>query len=103
MVKLEDPTVPFAGVVARRRRERAGADSEVFRLGAAGRDWEAIYSDPGSKVVLGASDVALGVGRVERTLQVLGAVGACWPTSGSRSVPPARSLDERWRRRSWCG
>jgi hypothetical protein len=61
MVKLEDPTVPFAGVVARRRRERAAADADDFRLGAPGHDWHAIYVEPGPKAVVGASAKALDV------------------------------------------
>ena len=52
--KLEDLTIPFVGVVARRRRERAAADGQTFRLGTVGPDWASIYREPGSKVVIGA-------------------------------------------------
>ncbi|MBA3652860.1 MAG: hypothetical protein H0W70_01550 [Actinobacteria bacterium] len=91
MVKLEDPTIPFAGVVARRRAERAGADSVVFRLGAPGRDWDAIYPEPGPKAIVGASDAALGADWVEDTMQVVGSIGGLLADLGFQ-VCPASAL-----------
>jgi hypothetical protein len=91
MVKLEDPTVPFAGVIARRRRERAATDAVAFRLGTSGRDWEAIYSEPGVKAVVGATDRALDTAHAERTLQVIGAMGGLLADLGFQ-VCPASAL-----------
>ena len=91
MVKLEDPTVPFAGVVARRRRERAATDALAFRLGTPGRDWQAIYSEPAVKAVVGASDRALDADPVEHTLQVIGAMGGLLADLGFQ-VCPASAL-----------
>jgi hypothetical protein len=91
MVKLEDPTIPFSGVVARRRQERAAVDAAAFRLGAPGRNWEAIYLEPGSKAIVGASDRALGDDRVEHTVQVIGAIGGLLADLGFQ-VCPASAL-----------
>ena len=91
MVKLEDPTVPFAGVIARRRRERVATDALAFRLGTPGRDWQAIYSEPGVKAVVGASDRALETDHVEHTLQVIGAMGGLLADLGFQ-VCPASAL-----------
>jgi hypothetical protein len=91
MVKLEDPTVPFAGVVARRRRERAAADADAFRLGAPGHDWHAIYVEPGPKAVVGASAKALDADSVERTVQLIGSVGGLLADLGFQ-VCPASAL-----------
>ncbi len=91
MVKLEDPTIPFAGVVARRRRERAAADADAFRLGAPGHDWHAIYVEPGPKAVVGASAKALDADSVERTVQLIGSVGGLLADLGFQ-VCPASAL-----------
>ena len=91
MVKLEDPTVPFAGVVARRRRERAATDALAFRLGTPGRDWQAIYSEPGVKAVVGATDRALDTDHAEHTLQIIGAMGGLLADLGYQ-VCPASAL-----------
>jgi plasmid stabilization system protein ParE len=91
MVKLEDPTVPFAGVIARRRRERAATDALAFRLGTPGRDWQAIYSEPGVKAVVGATDRALDTDHAEHTLQVIGAMGGLLTDLGFQ-VCPASAL-----------
>lgn len=91
MVKLEDPTVPFAGVIARRRRERAVTDAPAFRLGTPGRDWQAIYSEPGVKAVVGASNRALDTDHAEHTLQIIGAMGGLLADLGFQ-VCPASAL-----------
>lgn len=91
MVKLEDPTVPFAGVIARRRSERAATDALAFRLGTPGRDWEAIYSESGVKAVVGATDRALDTDHAERTLRVIGAMGGLLTDLGFQ-VCPASAL-----------
>ncbi len=72
MIELQDPTAPFAGVIARRRRERMGEAAEVFRFG--GRS-------PGSRpssgpvAVVGASASALSPERLEKSAAHLGALG----------------------------
>jgi hypothetical protein len=91
MVKLEDPTVPFAGVIARRRRERAATDALAFRLGTPGRDWQAIYSEPGVKAVVGATDRALDTDHAEHTLQVIGAMGGLLTDLGFQVCPAKRA------------
>lgn len=75
MVKLEDPTVPYADVIPRWRRERSGTAADVFRLGAPGYDWRATYAEPGTPVVIAASDSALSSAEAEDTVKVIGTVG----------------------------
>ena len=72
MIKLQDPTAPFAGVIARRRRERMGEAVEVFRFGG-----QAPGSRPstGPVAVVGASASALSPERLEKTAAHLGALG----------------------------
>ena len=36
MVKLEDPTIQYADIIPRRRRERATTDGQAYRLGTPG-------------------------------------------------------------------
>lgn len=71
-MKLQDPTAPFAGIIARRRRERAGEAAEIFRFGG-----RAPGSRPssGPVAVVGASAWALAPERIERTAAHLGALG----------------------------
>lgn len=71
-MKLQDPIAPYAGIVARRRRERAAADAECFRIG--GRA-PAPSESVGPVSVVGASDWALGPERVEVTVAYIGALG----------------------------
>jgi hypothetical protein len=75
MVKLEDPTVPYADVIPRWRRERSATAADVFRLGAPGYDWRATYAGPGTCVVIAASDSALSSAEDEDTVKVIGTVG----------------------------
>lgn len=91
MVKLEDPTLPYADVVPRRRRERAASDGQAFRLGAPGYDWRATYSTPGSRVVIAASDCALSPTEVEDTVKVIGTVGGLLADLGFQ-VFPAKAM-----------
>lgn len=42
MVKFEDPTRPFADVVARHRREQAPRAAATFGLWASTHDWRAV-------------------------------------------------------------
>lgn len=95
MAKLADPTIPFAGVVARRRRERAAADGQTFRLGTVGHDWASIYREPGSKVVIGASDAALGRDDLEHTVKIIGAAGGVLADLGFQVCPVSALTDGR--------
>ncbi len=91
MVKLEDPTLPFADLIPRRRRERAGADGQAFRLGAPGYDWRGAYAGPGSRVVIAASQRALSPADVEGTVKAIGTVGGLLADMGFQ-VFPAKAL-----------
>jgi hypothetical protein len=91
MVKLEDPTLPYADVIPRRRRERAASDGQAFRLGAPGYDWRTTYSTPGSRVVIAASDCALSPAEVEDTVKVIGTVGGVLADLGFQ-VFPAKAM-----------
>lgn len=91
MVMLEDPTVPFADLIPRRRRERAGADGQAFRLGAPGYDWRGAYAGPGSRVVIAASQRALRPADVEGTVKAIGTVGGLLADMGFQ-VFPAKAL-----------
>jgi len=75
MVKLVDPTLPFAGVVARHRRERAGTAAATFGLWASTRDWRAVYPDATAVAGIGASEQALRDPDVDLTQQVIGGSG----------------------------
>lgn len=72
-MKLQDPTTPFADVIARRRRERVVSDTEHFRL-----DGRPPIRNPrpssGAVAVVGASDWALEPSRAERTFAHIGAL-----------------------------
>lgn len=75
MVKLEDPTLPYADVIPRLRRERTADAVEVFRLGAPGYDWRATYREPGTRVVIAASNAALSSAEADDTIKAIGTVG----------------------------
>lgn len=90
MATLEDLTVPFAGVVARRGRERAAADGQAFPLGTAGHAWGSIYRERGSRAVIGASGRALGQDDLEHAVQIIGTVGGLLATWSSRCARSAR-------------
>ena len=91
MVKLEDPTIPLAGVIARRRRVRAATDAAAFRLGTPGHDWQAIYAEPDRKAVVGASARAFGGDQTEHTRRIIGAIGGLLADLGFRGLPGERA------------
>ena len=73
MVKLVDPTLPFADVVARRRREGAGAAATTFGLWASTHDWRTVYPEATAVAGIGASEQALRDPEVDLTQQLIGA------------------------------
>lgn len=86
MVKLVDPTLPFAHLVARRRRERA-ADAAAFGLWAETHDWRAVYPGPNAVVGIGASERALHETAVDKTQQLIGASGGLLVDLGFQVCP----------------
>ena len=72
MVKLIDPTLPFADVVARHRRERAGTAATTFGLWTSTHDWRTVYPEPTAVAGIGASDQALRDPEVDLTQQLIG-------------------------------
>jgi len=91
MVKLEDPTIPYADVIPRRRRDRATPDGQSYRLGAPGYDWRAVYSEPGTRVVIAARERALSEVTVEDSVKVIGTVGGLLVDMGFQ-VFPAKAM-----------
>lgn len=89
MVKLADPTLPFADVVARRRRERATTDAATFGLRASTHDWRAVYPEPTAIAAIGASEQALSGREVDRTQQLLGGSGGLLVDLGFQVCPIA--------------
>ena len=73
MVKLVDPTLPFADVVARHRREQAGAAATTFGLWTASHDWRAVYPEPTGVAGIGASEQALRDPELDLTQRLIGA------------------------------
>lgn len=74
MVKLQDPTEAFTGIVAERRAARAEVDGEQFRLGAHDLTCAAEPSGGLPGVLIGASAWALKAEQVQETLQTIGRV-----------------------------
>lgn len=72
MVKLVAPTLPFADVVARHRRERAGTDATTFGLWASTHDWQTVYPEPTAVAGIGASELALRDHAVDLTQRLIG-------------------------------
>lgn len=101
-MKLQDPTAPFAGIIARRRRERAGEAAEIFRFGG-----RAPGSRPssGPVAVVGASAWALAPERIERTAAHLGALGGVLADLGYDvfAVSALPELDARPKFIGWVG
>ncbi len=87
MVKLEDPTLPFAEVVARRRREQAATDAATFGLWAATHDWRTVYPEPTAVAGIGASEQALRDPEVDLTQQLIGASGGLLVDLGFQVCP----------------
>jgi hypothetical protein len=73
MVKLVDPTLPFADVVSRHRRERAGAAAATFGLWTSNHGWRTVYSEATAVAGIGASEQALRDPEVDLTQQLIGA------------------------------
>lgn len=89
MVKLEDPTLPFADIVARHRREQAAADAATFGLWASTHDWRAVYPEPTAIAAIGASEQALSDPQVDLTQQLTGASGGLLVDLGFQLCPIA--------------
>ena len=89
MVKLEDPTLPFADIVARHRREQAAADAATFGLWASTHDWRAVYREPTTIAAIGASEQALSDPQVDLTQQLTGASGGLLVDLGFQLCPIA--------------
>ncbi len=87
MVKLEDPTLPFAEVVARRRREQAATDAATFGLWASTHDWRTVYPEPTAVAGIGASEQALRDPEVDLTQQLIGASGGLLVDLGFQVCP----------------
>ena len=84
MVKLEDPTVrslvSWRGGVANEpppMRSHSGSGRQVAI-------WQAIYSEPDVKAVVGATHRALDTDQAEHTLQIIGAMGG---VAGGPGIP----------------
>lgn len=101
-MKLQDPVAPFRGIVAEHRRAHATSNAERFRLG--GRA-PAPRSSAGPVAVLGASEWALGSGRVETTVAYIGALGGLLADLGYDvyAVSSLPDLDARPAFVGWVG
>lgn len=89
MVKLVDPTLPFADVVARHRREHAAAAAATFRLWASTHDWRAVYPEPTAVAGIGASEQALTDPDLDLTQRLTGASGGLLVDLGFQLCPIA--------------
>ena len=89
MVKLEDPTLPFADVVARHRREQAPRAAVTFGLWASTHDWRAVYPDPTAVAGVGASERALSDSHIDLTQRLTGASGGLLVDLGFQLCPIA--------------
>ncbi|MGH3850312.1 MAG: hypothetical protein ACRDRT_11505 [Pseudonocardiaceae bacterium] len=87
MVKLEDPTLPFADVVARHRREQAAADAATFGLWASTHDWRAVYPEPTAVAGIGASEQALAEPYIDLAQRLTGASGGLLVDLGFQICP----------------
>lgn len=86
-MKLQDPTLPYVDVVARRRKARAATDGERFRLGVHGLDCGSLPATPGRTAVVGASAWALKTEQLETTLAHIGLVGGLLTDLGFQVCP----------------
>ena len=89
MVKLEDPTLPFADVVARHRREQAPRAAATLGLRASTHDWRAVYPEPTAVAGIGASERALSDRQVDLTQRLTGASGGLLVDLGFQLCPIA--------------
>ena len=87
MVKIHDPTVAYSTVVPRRRRSRAAAAGERFRLGV--HDVHCPPSSPTASrsALIGASSWALKSEQVERTVELIGIAGGLLADLGFQVCP----------------
>lgn len=101
-MKLQDPTAPFADIIARRRRERAAVDADCFRFGGRAPNRRA---STGPVAVVGASGWALGSDRVDTTLAYIGALGGLLADLGYDvyAVSSLPDLDARPAFVGWVG
>jgi hypothetical protein len=101
-VKLQDPVAPFRGIVAEHRRAHATSNAERFRLGGQA---PAPRPSAGLVAVIGASEWALGSGRVEQTLAYIGALGGLLADLGYDvyAVSSLPELDARPAFVGWVG
>lgn len=87
MVKIQDPTVAFSAVVPSRRRSRAAAAGERFRLGLHGLDCGPTSRPTERGAVIGASSWALKTEQVEGSVELIGLVGGLLADLGFRVCP----------------
>lgn len=86
MVKIHDQTA-FSTVVPSRRRSRAAAAGERFRLGLHGLDCGSTASVASRSAVIGASAWAIKTERVERTVELIGMAGGLLADLGYQVCP----------------
>lgn len=89
MVKLEDPTLPFADIVARHRREQAPRAAATYGLWASTHDWRAVYPEPSAVAGVGASQRALSDPQIDLTQRLTGASGGLLVDLGFQLCPIA--------------
>lgn len=89
MVKIEDPTLPFADVVARHRREQAPRAAATFGLWASTHDWRSVYPEPITVAGIGASERALSDPHIDLTQRLTGASGGLLVDLGFQLCPIA--------------
>jgi len=87
MVKLEDPTLPFADVVARHRRHQAPRAAAAFGLWSSTHDWRAVYPEPTAVAGVGASQGALSPPHIDLTQRLAGAIGGLLVDLGFELCP----------------
>ncbi len=87
MVKIQDPTVAFSTVVPNRRRTRAAAVGERFRLGLHGLDCGPTSRPTERSAVIGASSWALKTEQVEASVELIGLVGGLLADLGFQVCP----------------
>ena len=90
-MKLQDPTIPYSTVIARRRAARAGTDGERFRLGS-----QCFTAPPAGNrtAVVAVSARALQADRVEDALSYVGLVGGILADLGFEVVAVASVADD---------
>jgi hypothetical protein len=87
MVKIQDQTAAFSTIVPSRRRSRAAAAGERFRLGLHGLDCSPSPEVASRSAVIGASSWALKAEQVERTVELIGIAGGLLADLGFHVCP----------------